>query len=163
MLQMCSSEEEDCPTSVDKMTCHNITTNEQYIVLPRYHDYCVVGPVVYPSDSHFTVNSTVVRVQANEGIPENPPDHLTLKNINGSLTLQWEAPPRDTLNGILLQFNITVSRNGEPVYATYVPADSNDGKYTKYLQYKYDTNYNVTISACTRVGCGPPAMKTTGM
>lgn len=164
-LQMCSSEEAvevECPTSVDKMTCQNITVNQEYIIFPRYHDYCVVGPVVYPTDSHFTVNSTVIRVYADEGIPKNPPDHLTLKNMNGSLAIQWEAPPPDTWNGILLWFNIRVSQNGKSIYSTNVSVDSSDGKYTKSLKYEYDTNYNVTVSACTRIGCGPPAVRTTG-
>ena len=165
LLQMCSSEqavEVECSTSVDSMTCQNITIDQEPLVLPRYHNYCVVGPVAYLTDSHFTVNSTVVRVHADEGIPKDPPDHLTLKNINGSLTIQWEAPPRDTWNGILSWFNVTVSQNGKSLYSTNVSANSTDGKYTKSLKYEYNTNYNVTVSACTRVGCGPPAVRTTG-
>ena len=169
LLHICSRKQDiikyDCTSPIKSMECHNITAGQGHIILPRYVNYCLIGPVFITSNSHFTINSTIITIEADEGTPSSPPRDVSLKVEDDELILQWKAPLSDSWNGIPSSFNIRLLRNGEQD-STNVSANLSRGTtymYSKHFQYHFGTKYNVTISACTKIGCGPVAINTVGM
>ena len=149
-----ASTQDDCSATTDEsdMNCSSINSEEGSISLPRYHDYCIVA-VISSNVSDFNFeDSSSLKVSANERSPTSKPEHLIVEAVNSSLFIQWELPPFDAWNGIPQSFRLNVSENGTLVLSIAVP--SNDSHY-QYSSYKNGANYNITVSACTRVGCGP--------
>lgn len=158
-----STQEEECSAAAVNSSnahCSSIVTEKGNITLPRYHTYCVVADL---SSDVLDLNesSQFLVIHANEGIPTSKPRDLVALIRNNSLKIQWDAPPAEAWNGIPDSFSMNISVDGRLVNSTRVPVHAQSHYETIFPSKKSGVNYNVTVSSCTSVGCGPIAVKTT--
>ena len=150
-----------CSSSVlntqEVVNCTNVGSEGGQLSLPRYHTFCVVATIWSKLLDMNT--STNLLIPANEGVPSQQPRSLTVSQAaNDALNISWSAPPNESWHGIPYDYRLNISTaGGELVNSTLQPV-----WYTSLMYQNYNSSltYNVTILACTRVGCGPLASST---
>lgn len=98
-------------------------------------------------------------------VPLTPPSNVTVLSVLAtSVTLTWEAPPVDTLNGRLIGYtfqyfchpSMTCSTQSCPLLHHRVPASEGEGE----MSYQFEdllpfVNYTFEVAAETSAGSGP--------
>ena len=96
--------------------------------------------------------SNPITIQTDEYIPTCPPHNVTLENITStSVLLTWDELPQHCSNGIIIGFNISLTRMR---YGTteHIHTMLNMSELQNLASYEY---YCMQVSASTQVGIGP--------
>ena len=155
-----SSTEEECLASAvignRNTICISINAEHGNITLPRYHNFCLVAEI---SSTVLDFNSAykILRVPANEGIPASKPSSFSVRVVDEYVEIRWEAPPLDSWNGIPESYSLNTSVNGRLVNSTWISVQADLNEYRVYQSYDSMKTYNITLSSCTSIGCGPIA------
>ena len=157
---MTESQDNCSPALLDTLDteCTDIHNEKDQVTLPRYYKLCVVAKI-WSDLLNMTSSSSILTVPANESTPSKEPGNLSLNPVgNGSLEISWTAPPTESWNGLPQDYSVNVSVGDVVVYSTRVLAQSPNS--LVYQDYNHSLTYTITVSACTRVGCGPTASRT---
>ena len=151
------TQELECSAAIlsdSNVNCSSITTEQGSITLQRYYKYCIVAEissnVLEPAYLHLTV-------PANESVPTSKPSSLTVDIVGSALEIWWEAPPFEKWNGIPDSYCLNISVDGMLVNTTRVPTSRN---YSHFPSYDSGKTYDIMLSCCTSIGCGPVAVNT---
>lgn len=149
------------PSILDKvLNCSNINQENGYISLPRYHNFCIVAEIS-SQVLDFNTSSTTLFIPANEGVPTSRPNSLKVEVVDNVLNISWRAPPLESWNGIPFSYSLNISVNGRLMKSidVDVPSIFNEVVVYMYSDTPYDNtkDYNISVSSCTKVGCGPAA------
>ena len=153
------SAENNCTASlVDNanVTCVGIDGERGQIFLARYYDFCVMA-TISSSVPNFTDSVRTLKVSANESVPDKP--SLSAEIVNGTLEISWRALPYKAWHGIPHSYTLNTTVNGRLVNSTQVHVQSDRNDFELYEPYDSTKSYNISLSACTSVGCGPIAFK----
>ena len=138
-----STEKEECYPAVNSSGAHT------FYKLKPYQNYCLTA--VIENGSFFKVSSK--NVSTSQSVPGCPPASLSV-TYNESVTIEWDPPPRECLNGDLKNYTITIKVTGDGGTSTKTLV-TNENEYA-IPEYNSTLDYEVSVSACTSVGCGPP-------
>ena len=140
-------------------TCTDINSEQGKLLLPRYHKFCVVA-TIWSDILDVNISSVHLTIPANEDKPSSEPQGLTLTpGTNDSLDISWTALPADSWNGVPYRYSVNVSVGRVVVNSTTYTVLAQPHSLV-YEDYNSSLPYIVSVSACTRVGCGPGATKT---
>jgi hypothetical protein len=141
----------DLFNTLDHVNCTSIISESGNLSLPRYQTFCVVAKV-WSDLLDMNVSTRTLTLPANEGIPSEKPKNLLASPVSTALNISWSAPPEESWHGIPYGYSLNISTaGGELVYSREAVLSNS----LMYKNYNSSLAYNVTISACTRVGCGP--------
>ena len=152
------SSEDKCSSlllnTIDNTTCISIGNEKGQLSLPRYQTFCVVAKI-WSDVLGMNVSARNLTILANEGIPSQAPSNLQISPESNTLHISW-SNLTNNWHGLPYMYNVTIYTAGRMLNSTAVPAKST---FLVYRDYNSSLLYNVTISACTRVGCGPVVNK----
>ena len=136
------------------LNCSSIKTEQGSITLLRYYKYCIVAEISSNVSEPKYLNLTV---PANESVPTSKPSSLKIDIVGSDLEIRWEAPPFETWNGIPDSYCLNISVDRTLVNSTRVPVTRSHSHFSSYDSGK---TYDIMLSSCTSVGCGPAAVST---
>ena len=138
------------------LNCSIIYKVRGSILLPRYHDFCIIAEISSSSVLDFNGSSVSLFIPANEGVPSIAPDGLTVDVANS--TVSWQALPVGSWNGVPDSYKLEISAIQRPVKLIHIPAPLGLEEVIKYKyapSYNSSKDYSISVSCCTSVGCGP--------
>lgn len=149
----------ECKDTLNSLgNCSSIFSNgaHNFSGLHPYQNYCFAATIQTGKDNlSIGTNTTIVTAQTKEGIPGRAPQNLTLVTSSNDIIVTWNPPPRESWNGILIAYEVNVSNtSGSWSAVTKNISDSNENIH-RITPYNSSLQYTVSLSACTRVGCGP--------
>ena len=134
-----------------------------------YTEYCFVALLILNNDSTTATNHTAktlasmkASVRSQESSPNGRPTDFNLSVLqepSSSLHINWGPPLQIHCNGVLTHYNLSVSK-GQGVAANVSAVRAGQEQYEEEIEYDPSVNYQVSVSACTSVGCGPTATQT---
>ncbi len=140
---------------------HDVT----FADLRPFKSYCFTAEVLYTRVNGTTasIKSNRKCAQTNQGVPSERPLDMEAGTVKDGdieyIIITWKPPSIETRNGILTQYSITVAiSNGTKINHR----SSNTTLTWKTPPIQPYLKCEVTVSACTSVGCGPAANRTIG-
>lgn len=155
--KLCHAEKTD-NCYMDDAACETIPPDiVSYIIdqLKPATAYCVYLMLEYQTS---TATDRVVGLPVTnttfEDKPSCKPRNLTTwrRDDNQQPEVKWRPPPAECRNGVISKYRINVGINGKEKLSV-------EQKSTSYTleQYNPVERYDILVSACTSVGCGPEA------
>ena len=158
--QVCHYKDEECrpqPTRSDQ--CQEVVKegSKEFRDLESYTKYCIVAFVqrVGNNGSSAIINSTNITTVTKQDKPSGKPQIQFCISRNNQLHAVWDPPPKTTWNGVLTHYQVNATSDNNPPQNKTVPAG--DPEVATSFAYNAALQYRVYVSACTAVGCGPPA------
>ena len=158
--KVCYSKDEECRPQLTRSShCQDVAKegSEEFRDIDIYTKYCIVAFVQHVRDngSIAIINSTNVTAMTKQDRPSGKPQNLFCFPKNNQLHAVWDSPPKTTWNGVLTQYQVNITSDNNPPQSRMVPAG--DSEVATSFAYNAALQYGVYVSACTAVGCGPPA------
>lgn len=163
--KVCYSKDEECrPQLTSSSHCQDVVKegSEEFRDLDSYTKYCIVAFVQHVGDNGTIaiINSTNITAMTKQDRPSGKPQNLFCFSKNDQLHAVWDSPPKTTWNGVLTQYQVNVTSDNNPPQNRTVPAGP--AEVATSFAYNAALQYGIYVSACTAVGCGPPASTSCG-
>ena len=157
-----AQDEKECGSTCEEPRYYSkeIVGKKQLIFtdLHPYQNYCFTAEIRIAT-SNTIVTSPTEMAQTQESIPKAKPRHLQAYHSLNGINITWQSPEKEDRNGALRYYNLTISfSNGSTIRLNHTNATtSQNNQYTIPELDDSALAYTVTVSACTKIGCGPEA------